>query len=949
MAYNPFDFFRKNQKIFFAVLTIIVMFMFVLSFGQGDFFSWFPRWLEQQKSSGDVLVEVGGSKVRESDLGQLARKRVLANQFMAQAADVNLRAINQRMFETQGSTKVSEDARRVMREAQTQQQFAFLRAQNARGEEDIEHYRQTLLRTRDQLVAAANKAGVRDDDKDALLVQARLVEAELGNLARQLAGRRGEGSVYFANMPNRSTKDQLEFLLWLKKADQLGVRFSKEGVEQLVQAEFAAVSADKLTQLASDTAAEKRIPLGSLYDALADEFRVRAAQAAVLGATQVRFHGGFPAAVPYDLFEFYKGQTDRTRYAFVAVPAEPFVPLVTGEPTDAELRQIFKDYRSADPDPANPKSGIREPRKVKVEWAEVTGTEAYYEKPAEDRLKAAPGAQGLLGMAAAAHKFPTANYDDYKDTQAAVAKGWAQGFTNIGRPRITEATAALVGSVIQGDPLNATRTTWRENDPAFYNGSIRLADESVAQVHNVGVLAGLFGGSFATGGSPFTAPVVITETGFAVEKERRLVLGVQAFHFPTLPGLAGLGELTGADMAVLAGLPKPLPQPVVQPILDRQSKAALRFMMAEEDIREFDKKLAELMKGDGGTKAAADYVAKFIADRGLKSGRSTELRDMHTIANDPGVAHLIPKSGMADPLLGTLTTPVRKSSFGATLFMELKPSGDPRGRPQLAVSTTVYDPFPYPPTETGAVAVADGQPQLLAWRTEDVKAEIPKEFNDPAVRAKCLQKWKELKARELAKKAAEEVVAEVKKAGDSAAVVNKHLQDALTAVKAKLPTAVDKAKVTLIDKPDYEVARLVKDKSLSAMAEPMLRPFVLQPNDDFVYASLKMTEELLANREKPVGSGVVLADVPETTYYAAVITAKEESGYLLFRENIFRPLRRMDPSPFLPADAKEMVESRHAAEARKEAREEAVALLKAEFGYANENPDLEKRAKDTGE
>ena len=56
MAYNPFDFFRRNQKTAFAALTIFVMFTFVLSFGQGDFFQWVPGWLGSFKNRGKDAV-----------------------------------------------------------------------------------------------------------------------------------------------------------------------------------------------------------------------------------------------------------------------------------------------------------------------------------------------------------------------------------------------------------------------------------------------------------------------------------------------------------------------------------------------------------------------------------------------------------------------------------------------------------------------------------------------------------------------------------------------------------------------------------------------------------------------------------------------------------------------------------------------------------------------------
>src|SRR5947209_16520318 len=86
MAFNPFNVFRRNQKILFAMLTVLVMFMFVLSFGQGDFFSSVPKWLGSTRHSGELIAVVDGSKVYESDLSRLNTRRQLANQYMAAAS-----------------------------------------------------------------------------------------------------------------------------------------------------------------------------------------------------------------------------------------------------------------------------------------------------------------------------------------------------------------------------------------------------------------------------------------------------------------------------------------------------------------------------------------------------------------------------------------------------------------------------------------------------------------------------------------------------------------------------------------------------------------------------------------------------------------------------------------------------------------------------------------------
>src|SRR5688572_7025886 len=89
MAFNPFNVFRRNQKVLFALLTVVVMFMFVLSSGLGggaDFFDWLPRVIGSRARSGDVLATIDGSKVYESDLQRIQTKRTLANQYMSAAA-----------------------------------------------------------------------------------------------------------------------------------------------------------------------------------------------------------------------------------------------------------------------------------------------------------------------------------------------------------------------------------------------------------------------------------------------------------------------------------------------------------------------------------------------------------------------------------------------------------------------------------------------------------------------------------------------------------------------------------------------------------------------------------------------------------------------------------------------------------------------------------------------
>src|SRR6187402_3396921 len=88
MAFNPFNVFRRNQRAIFAVITVFIMFTFVLSSGMtggADFFDWLPGMLRKGKK-GDHLCTIAGTKVYTQDVETLRRHRMIANKFMAYAS-----------------------------------------------------------------------------------------------------------------------------------------------------------------------------------------------------------------------------------------------------------------------------------------------------------------------------------------------------------------------------------------------------------------------------------------------------------------------------------------------------------------------------------------------------------------------------------------------------------------------------------------------------------------------------------------------------------------------------------------------------------------------------------------------------------------------------------------------------------------------------------------------
>ena len=85
MAFHPFHWFRKNKKIIFAILTIVCMVVFVVSFGVGDPFS---RMGRDRRPAGHYVTTLYGRKVYEGDLETLAVQRAVVNDLMVGGPEV---------------------------------------------------------------------------------------------------------------------------------------------------------------------------------------------------------------------------------------------------------------------------------------------------------------------------------------------------------------------------------------------------------------------------------------------------------------------------------------------------------------------------------------------------------------------------------------------------------------------------------------------------------------------------------------------------------------------------------------------------------------------------------------------------------------------------------------------------------------------------------------------
>ena len=224
MAYNPFNIFRRNQKAIFAVVTVVIMFMFVLSSGmtgKADFFNWLPEWLNSKKSRGDALCTIEGTKVFPRDVEALRFQRVVANKFMQRAAFETVESMRKALLDL--SAQASPD-----------NEFIFKMVLQARNQSEFMQFASFASRVKDNPKS-------KQADKDA----ANVIDA-MANLMRS------NGQI--TNIPLTNDRDMIEFMLWQQKAKQLGIQFSSdEGAKHVDTPPAAADEGDEDEEVETPT------------------------------------------------------------------------------------------------------------------------------------------------------------------------------------------------------------------------------------------------------------------------------------------------------------------------------------------------------------------------------------------------------------------------------------------------------------------------------------------------------------------------------------------------------------------------------------------------------------------------------------------------------------------------------------------------------------------------
>lgn len=911
MAFNPFSVFRKNQKVLFALLTVVVMFMFVLSSGLGggaDFFDWLPRVIGSRARSGDVLANIDGSKVYESDLQRIQTKRTLANQYMSAAA-AQARE-NLARYVGENLSRVSTENRQDIQYAlavrpmyvgpQTAQLLnnpqlfnQFLSMGMISPEAIQQEQQRTIAGLQTRLGEIAEKAA-QEDDKEVARVMHSLIDLDV---RLNSAGRQGQ---YFTNLPNAGgNKDLMEFKLWLTKAEDLGVSFTDADIADLVHSEFyRRLTDDDLRAVEANLKNKVGYNAELLKESLADEFKVRLAQSAVLGRAALRPLGQAYDA-PYDYYRYYRDQTSTARFGMITVPVENYLSKVQGTPTEAELRDIFNKHKNDVPNPTLARPGLKEPRKLKLEWLEVTGTEPYYKQAAAEGVK-------LAGVTTRANGF--------------LALGSSLGGVTTAPLLAAAAPLAMQDPVLDAKyaeykaaQRNIAQDHWYSSSP--FADRPQVLDRGFLRPENAGAVAGAAG-----------------PAGQAFEGDRIAKFGTlpPALIAPVMPGF-GVPTVMIATAVVQVKATEPLPLDAVRGRLAERAGEDMARTIVESDLQKFQEEMTRFNVAKAESDAAGQaraYLEKFVVERGLKSGKSDEFRDQFHVGTDPGLGPIRAKAEGTLPMHGGGY--MDPAMIGQRFFAD----ADPRtGRP--APGAGLYRPQGYP---QGVLQPSPYESVLLVWRMAEKPAEAPRNFDE--ARDKAVAAWRELKARELAKKDAEELAAKAQGLGGSFFEIGQKLKDLQAQFEGTFDSPEAKARVKYFEVED--VAPVVVT-SLPSGAGPRYQaaPFNMTPTANIPYPSQAMLEALVQAKDKPLSSTLVVSDQPEDRYYVAVVLDHKERGADRFKDEVY--------DPRASSDVAVAISSRHQEELRQQARERAVAMLKAEFQYEEKSDKVNQAADSTDE
>jgi hypothetical protein len=861
MAFNPFHSFRKHQKVIFAVMAIVCMFVFVLQFGKGDVFERIATMFGgSSKSQGAYVATLYGSKVYEKELVDQGHRQQAASALVGTLINA---AVNSAVSDA-AALKLDKDREADLKRVLTNMQGR----RDSRGQTDPAADLLTVRRLKE----AAEKSG-NEQEKKVLdeLEGALQVQSKIGYFIMVMY--QGQYPYFGPRQP----QDMLDFRLWQHQADALGIVLNDDDVRKLLARETG--GRDMLPQgsFKSDPTFKKEAggfltaysnyTEGDILEALRQEYRVLLAQEALLGEPEGRYLGRdlhradgkvgdsySPASVsPGDFLSYLRDQRAAVKVALLPIPVAAFEDRVKDEPAESQLRDLYEKHKDDEPAPDRTQPGFKQPRRVRVEYVTGSPDSEYYQQAGKRQVAMSAAAQVLGG-----------------------AQPYGAG-GGVG------ALAASAARPVTQDPALKAQDEYLRNVRKYIVlgawAGPEQTDRSYAAASDLGsVLAGL------SAGNPWVAPggVLANESARQANEAR----GAAA----TFMGAAGSNPL-GQPALALPFVTSPPPPSKVEPSLLRQAEQTEARALLMRNLKTVEQELKKLAAKPEEAKA---YIEKATKEYGLEHKTMTVARDEYALIDDPALA--IFKKGQDDKPDEPVT--VAKRVGFARLFLNstgtYKPvywssdAGDSESeRAQLNRQFAEFARSPElakmveQQTERqmeGWLAFwAQSRQPVLFWRAQDDQAHA-RSFK--AVSDEVLQAWKHRQARLLARKAARELEAESKqrKWPTDAATREQEVKAWLDGQKLGQAFVLDNVARQLLE-PRPAGADKDKDKK-------SYRPYTV-PEKDVPYAPAKFLDALLRLQEP--GDATYIADQPENTLYLAVLLVRTPPSDKEFEDAVAHP------------------------------------------------------------
>ncbi len=885
MAFNPFESFRKYNKVLFVALAILCMFTFVLSAGiggGGDFFDQVSAWIGGSPAGGSWAARINGKELSTGELQRLKLQRVVANQFMTFATGDAQRAILEKL---QGQLADLEPEIRARVEPMI---VSRRQMEQVNPQTDINSYFNAYQQYQQQLQLYQRFPSIFQDlirDAEPNSTQFQVVRDLIQVLNRDLEqlAFASNPSLYFTNMPftDSPTDEQiLEFALYLAKAEQMGIVMQAEQIgDQVSRETFGVLTGAEYGRIEQILMQRYRgLDAALLREALGNEFRVRMVQTSLLGEGFTnRTRTATPDYVtPREFWEYYRENCTPYDFGLLQIDTADYVDKVSEQPTDEQLKALWNKHKREEPQTGSADPGFKQPRQIKVQWLGAVLRPDLYKQAVPlvletfATLGGVPLSTGGGFVAPAVHLVAPMQFAD-----------------------------ALIGQRVQAEYdrylVQQARFPWSDALTPIVH------DSSVYDPRTVAALFASFAGAVSSE-APL-ASVAANAWTYAVQAELtdRVRLGIPGL----LAGFNPAGPWIAAIPTVVA-LPEPLPRAAFRPQVVAELESEWIENLFKADLERFRQRLSEVATGPNRRQEANQYLQEFSEARGFRTGESEQLRSRFDIAEDPGLAPLA-QTASAGVHAGLPEPP----KFGDFFFEQ-----NPDAKRHQALW---YPNGNFPPANLEL-----GETYYLAWVTEE---KSPRVQDFAAIRAEVVQAWRRQQARKLAETAANDLAKKLQAkniGGNRASLMDFAKSENTKYLELK------------------QMNRLIRQASLQPGAPASYRTpeipagTIAFPTANFLYDPEKPeTQGLFSLRAQPANATVIVHDRPKDHYYVATIVGEQP----LTESDFYRVFANSSSTSF----TQDSLLTDHAMPAeREQLTEQVLKTLKIELEF-EENPQFEER------